>query len=538
MSIIPIRNIAKGGVNTDVDPYNLPFGVWSWGQNVRFRNQAITRAPVFRSAVSGLAESNPRFLSVNSPTSGFDSVIVGYKNGMVSGVSSGVESDLSISGYSTSNSDAPFTSCHLGDVFYINRPDRVPWSLRPSDAIFQTLDNWDTGWRANILRASNSALCAFGITKSGVFYPTMIKTSEFAVVDTVPTTWDETLGTNNATENVLGEMEGQITDAQALGEIMIVYGLNETWTMVLDGSAEIWAYHRIFNDAGAISANCAVEVDKKHFVFGLNDIWVHDGNSKQSICDQRTREFIFSTLNVAQATRCKVVYNKNLKEIYFQYVSGDQYTNFTGADGCNRQAVYHVPTDTWTFDDLPFVFGATMANLDVLQTWDTETPTWNTVGGTWFDQEDSAKKVFVMVGDANTSASLTESLYAFDLQGPGSSVSFAVDTNATKGWKLIRDGIDLDEIGADLKGYKQLSSLYPQARLETGASPLSFSFGSADYFNDDVVMSAPQTYDGSSLYKLDFNSAGRYLSMTITHDDYHWISLTGFDFDLDVLGER
>lgn len=539
MSIFPVRNIAKGGVITDIDPYNLPLGAWSWGQNVRFKNGSITRSPVFRSAVTSLAHTDPRFLTSNLPSAGFDSIFLGYLNGRVSSIVSGAETDLSITGYTNSNSENNYTSCHLGDVAYINRSDRVPWSLRTSDTIFQVLANWDSTWRANILRSSNSALIAFGITKGATSYPTMIKTSEFAIVDTVPSTWDDTVPTNNATENILGEMEGPITEAAALGEIMIVYGFNETWLMQLDpGSQDIWSFHRLFTDAGCLNANCAIEVDKKHYVFGLNDIWTHDGNSKISICDQRTREIIFGSLNVSKANRCRVVYNRSLKEIYFQYVSGDAFINFGGAEGCNRQAVYHIATDTWTFDDLPFIFGAAMANLNVVQNWSTVPGTWTTIGGTWLDQDDSAKRVMCMVGDTNSTYSLTEQLYAFDLQGAGSIVSFPVDTHATKGWTLIRDGIDLDEVGADLQGYKVISSIIPQGRLEAGALPITFSFGSADYFNDNVVMSADQTYDGGSLYKLDYNSAGRYLSMKITHNDYHYINLTGFDFDLDVNGER
>jgi hypothetical protein len=513
------------------------------GVNVRFRNGDITRAPVFRVVDPALSFGSPRFLSVNSPSAGFDGIITGYLNGRVTSIASAIETDLTIAGYSNTNSEAVFTSCHLGDVFYVNRSDRAPWSFKTTDTVMHTLVNWapvSSPWTANIIRASNSALLAFGITQNGVSYPTMVLTSEFAIVDTVPVTWDYTLGTNNATNNVLGEMEGAITDAQALGEIMIVYGLNETWTMVLDGSANIWAYHKLFKGYGAINANCSVEVDKQHFVFGQNDIWKHDGTSPISICDERTREFIFSTLNVSQSNRCFVRFNDRLKELNFAYVSSDSYCAFPAYAGCgaNRQATYHVPTNTWSFDDLPYVFGNAMASVNTVQTWASATATWATIGGTWADQEDSSKKVCVMVGDAASAASLTETLYAFDLQGPGSAVSFSVDTNATKGWSLYRDGIDLDEVGVDLKGYKVLNSVYPQGRLEVGAQPITFSFGSADYFNDAVVMSAPQTWDGGALYKLDYNAAGRYLSMQITHNDYHYAKLTGLDMDMDVLGER
>lgn len=51
-------------------------------------------------------------------------------------------------------------------------------------------------------------------------------------------------------------------------------------------------------------------------------------------------------------------------------------------------------------------------------------------------------------------------------------------------------------------------------------------------------MSPIQTYDGDTLYKLDYNAAGRYLYMQITQDDWHYFSLTGFDFDMFVTGER
>lgn len=500
--------------------------------------QLIAGAPSF---TEGMLNASPRFLAADVPSSGFDSVIVGYLNGRVSSLVSGVETDASISAYTPSSAENVYTSCHLGDVYYVNRGDRAPWALLPTSSTFEVLPNWapvSGPWTADILRASNSALCAYGVTQNGVYSPNMVITSEFTIVDTVPTSWDYTIGTNNATQTVLGEMEGPITDACALGSIIVIYGQNETWVQYLSGDANIWKYDLLFSDRGAINANCAVEVDKKHYVFGLNDIWVHDGNSPMSICDERTREFIFGYLNVASASRCAVTYNKNLKELYFRYMSSDPYCSFSsGADGCNRQAVYHIPSDTWSFDDLPFVFGATMANMDSTATWATIGGTWATVGGTWASQGDSVKKVMTMVGDVNAQYNLTESVYAFDLEGQGSLVALPVDTNATMGWTLIHDGLDLDQIGADLRGYKLISTIYPRLRMETNAVPVSFSFGSADYFNQPVTMSAPQTYDGNTLYKLDYNAAGRYLLMNITHNDYHAISFTGFDVDLDVLGE-
>jgi hypothetical protein len=331
MAIVPVRGLSKYGIITDVDPYDLPPEAWSFGVNVRFHSGSVERAPVFRNILT-LATASPRFCTANTPTNSFSSILVAYLNGSVAKIVSGIETDISISGYTPSDAEAPFTSCHLGDVFYINRNDRVPWALRTADTQFQELANWDNTWRTNILRACGGALCAFNITKGGITFPSMVKTSEFALADTVPSSWDETDPTTNATENILAEMRSGITDAQNLGEEIIIYGLNEAWQMVADGSENIWAYHKLFDDAGSINANCSVEIDRQHYVFGLNDIWRHDGTSKASICDQRVRDFIFSSINMSKSNRCFVYYNSKLKEVYFCYVSDDKGVGFAPVD--------------------------------------------------------------------------------------------------------------------------------------------------------------------------------------------------------------
>lgn len=537
MPIFPIRDLSKYGVITDIDPYGLPTEAWSMAVNVRFHDGSIERGPIFKTAKT-LTNVSPRFVDADSSNTGFSSIIVGSLSGRVTSVQNGNETDLSTTGYVDANAEEPFTSCKLGDVYYVNRGDRVPWSLRVSDTIFQPLANWDSSWRAKLLRACGGALCAFGITKAGVSFPTMVKTSEFALADTVPSSWDETDPTTNATENILAEMKTPIVDAQNLGESMIIYGLNETWAMQADGSDSIWSYHKLFDNKGAINANCSIEVDKKHYVFGLHDVWMHDGISTKSICDKRVKRFIFNSIDMNRANRCFVSYNPLLNEVYFNYVSADAYTGFSPDDGCNRCAAYNISEDTWTFYDLPYVYGMAIANVDTTDTWDSLTNTWASIGGTWLDEQDSLKRIPVFVGDDNAAAGLTRTLYVFDMVGASSYSSLPVNITATKSWLLERSGIDLDEVGADLRGYKLLSSIYPQAHLDPDASPLLFTVGSSDYFNQNPSMAGDQSYDGHSFYKLDYNMAGRWLLIKVHGSDYHYFNLTGFDLDLDVIGER
>jgi hypothetical protein len=542
MPIAPLRNLSEHGIITDVDPYNLPPNAFSGGVNVRFADGGVQRSPVFRN-VANVDESNTRFLFSHLTTDDFDTLYIGSLNGRIASFANGTQTDVSISGYVGSDSEAPFTGVVLGDVVYMNREDRVPWFKTLAASQFAALTNWNSNWRARVMRTCGGALVALGVTKTGVSYPTMVKTSEFATFGAVPSTWDETDPSNNATENVINEMEGSIVDGSTLHTSLYIYGENEVWQMQPVPSNDVFRYTRRFRDAGVINTNCIVEHENKHFVFGPNDIWMHDGVQKVSLCTNRVRNFIFNSLDYSQKERCFVFHNKPLKEIYFCYISGDRFASFIGATGCNRAAVWNysqTQTGTWSFYDLPSAVSAAMTSVDNELTWETipESATWENIGGSWADFSSNLRRVPVFLGTSNSTYGLTRSIYAFDPVGPGSLVPLAVDETATLGWRLERDGVDLDDLGIALTDYKVVNSVYPQARLESGSEPIEFSFGGSDYANIPVEWSDYQTYDGSELYKLDYNMAGRYLAMRIRQEDNKYVNMSGIDFDLDVLGER
>jgi hypothetical protein len=369
----------------------------------------------------------------------------------------------------------------------------------------------------------------------------MVLTSEFAQVATVPTTWNFSLDTNNATQNILAEMEGPIVDAQNFGDGIVIYGYKEAWLMQADGSNDIWSYRKLPFDRGALNANCSVEVGGFHYVFGIDDIWRHDGVSQESLVDQKVRNYIFDSLDLAKASRCFVFLDKARKELRFNYSSGDDMTGFANSDGCNRSAVYDLKENTWTFDDLPYVYGMAPANINTATvTWTSSVDTWATVTGSWLSQGENLKRVTVALGDASTPYSLSRSLYAVDEPGPSAQSALPIDANATVGWRLYRDGIDLDELPdvEDNRGYKYLSRILPQARLEADAEPISFQVGGANNYNDAIEYGDVQTYDASTYTSIDCGITGRYLSLKIEHDDTRWIRLSGYDLDVENLGRE
>lgn len=537
MPLPKLRDLDKYGVIADRDPFDLPLGAWSMALNVRFGDGKVTSAPVWRSVGSVLTNVSPRFLYVANRADNSTSVYVGSMDGTIVDWTPASETDVSITGYVASEVEAAWSGASLAQVVYINREDRVLWALKPSDTEFAAATGWDSTWRAKIVRAYGGAICAFNITKAGTRYPTMVKTSDLVTDPGVePSTWDHTLTTNNATENLLTEMNGEIIDAQPLGNSIVLYSNSETWLMTADGSTNVYSYRKLPFSDGAINTNCAVEVNNRHFVFGSTDIWMHDGLSMESIASGRVRKWIFKSLNAQKADRFFVSHNPQHNTVSFHFASADEYVKFNG-NGCNRAAVYHLGNQTWAFDDCPDVFASGYAKVSLQTlTWDTITSTWDTVGGSWADLEDGFKRTMIYVGGAT--GSLTARVYARDYYGDGSTLSADVDTEATQDGLLLRDGIDLDELDANLRGYKVILAVYPQGRLDAAAAPLSFTMGVTDYPNVPAVYSDAQTYDALENYKLDFTAAGRFLSMRIDYADYKTMSLSGLDVDLDVLGER
>ena len=126
MPIVKLRNLGAQGVITDQDPYALPVGTWSNGVNVRFRNNKITPAPVYRTVKSPLAEADPRYSFTAGIGESNNDLFLGYLSGRVYYYANGTETDYSPVGYVNSNAETNWTSYTIGNVVYVNRADRPP----------------------------------------------------------------------------------------------------------------------------------------------------------------------------------------------------------------------------------------------------------------------------------------------------------------------------------------------------------------------------------------------------------------------------
>jgi hypothetical protein len=356
----------------------------------------------------------------------------------------------------------------------------------------------------------------------------------------IPDSWDETDTTRSAGFNDLVQMQTEIIDGGTLGSNFIIYSSDQVWQMEFVGGTFIFNFRKLFTDSGIINQNCSVEIEGKHFVFGPQDIYAHDGTTKQSICDERVKNFIFKGLNVQNSDRCFVQHNEALNEIYFCYQSGDEHVSFTNATRCNRAAVYNYRNNTWSFMDLPNVSSGTSANVNSVNTYANATSlTYALVGGSYYDQEDNFDVHAIMVGEDNSADGLTsDKLYGIDLADEGK-LTFQLDTEATKPPVLERIGLDLDEAGTAVSSYMVVTRIYPQAdTVNTADTTLTFQFGASDIPRATPTYAASVTFDMASQHKIDSRAAGRYLSYKMTVSDNKDFEFSGFDLDVTPTGAR
>jgi hypothetical protein len=525
MTIVPIRDIGKLGVNTDWSPVDLPVEAWTMGSNVRFCNNRIQRGPIFSKVGNLILNTSPSYCISYKLLNNSSQFLVLNTNGTITNWqastpgSNPTETNISPSSYTPSSNTAPFTATICNDVVYVNRADRAPWYKTTGGSQFAVLPVWDSTWTCGALRSFNDTLVAINLIKGGVSYPTMVKTSDFVLYDTTPGAWVAAT-TNSATENVLGDLQDPLIDGLALRDRFILYAQNETWVMTVRGDALVYNYSCLFKNRGIINQNCVAEYNNTHYVFGNDDIWTHDGYGNKSIALGRVRDFIYNNLVRSQRYQFFVVNNAKQGEVMFCYVSADPYCYFPisgtiGYPGCNRAAVYNYIFDTWYFYDLPYITGAAVGVTYSGSTYNNMVSlTYDSVGGTYNSYYDGSQLFLQTVGTSIGSVSSSVRLFEAPNIALGSGV---LDTVATAPVYLENKLMDMDEIAKELRGYKIVNQMWPEATFASGAPVMTFTWGSSDAPNTQAVYDHDMTFDGVTLNKLDFNAPGKYLSLKITY---------------------
>ncbi len=556
MPILPFRNLADLGTLTDPSPYELPPNAWSGGSNVRYSAKKVMRAPVFR-IIQDALPITPSFVTSYLPASGFDSIVVVDNSGTVYMVNeTGTITNVTPTAgtFPTFTTAAPWTATALGDVLYLNNPDcPMPFYFGPSSTIFAALPNWPTSstvlasgahagtTSCRVMRAFSDYLIALNVTEGAVpaTVGQMVKWSDLTLAGQVPDSWDPTDATKSAGENTIEQMTTPILDGLPLRGAFVIYTTDQVWIMELSGSQSIFQWSMLFSTGGILNTNCVAEVNGQHYVFGANDIYVHDGVNKQSIAQDRVKDYIFSSLNQQLSNLCFVQHMPEYDEVAFCFVSGSSDVAYTTTTGCNRAAVYNYAGNTWSFRDLPCCVGATAANVNqILKFSDCGLPdTFGNMGGTFYSQRSNIILHTVFAGQAQSGLFANSRVYGYDFINSGTLLARPMASDANAPPVLLRTGLDLDGEGGDLQTYKMVRRMFPQVGVAED-TPISIKVGGQNYPSGPISWSPLISFDPTQDYKVDLRVGGRYLAVQFQIPSNTDFEVAGFDLDVYSAGSR
>lgn len=438
-----------------------------------------------------------------------------------------------------------------GNIVITNGVDQPQYWGIDSAVAMQDLNNLGAGaekWPANYLAAFiapfGKYLVAGNITKAGTQYPHLIKWSHPADPGSMPLKWDPTNAANDAGEYPLTDSEGAVVFGLGLGRQFMIYKEDCIIKMRWVGGNYIFNFDDKLSDVqGLLAANCACSFGSNlssHFCIGQDDVFVHNGQTIESVVDKKLRQWLFNNIDITNYQRCFVVPNYAYSEVWlcFPEQGAEQPTlaltwNWTdGSVGVRellRKSTGAAVRGTAALNGTPCIAVGTISDTSVepwsdAGTWDSDTTIWDSrvfspIFSRMIMADRSATKLIYRMDSSNK-------FDGTDFEGRLTRVGLAVTGKDRQGnWKV------------DSESEKLIQSLYPRVTGEPGAT-IYFSIGVQEKTEDSVTWSAEQPYVIGTTEHCEFFESGKVFSVRMRAPEGKQVTFLGYELEVDLIGKR
>lgn len=518
--IIPVNEVGKYGIISDVATTALPLNAWTSCQNVRFR-EGLAEKFLGHGSVLGTPSVVPYWLlpvpkSVNST---FWLLAGSTKVYCVEGTTHTNITRVSGGDYSSSGA-RHWTGGILGNVPIIHNAADVPQVWAPSDASTPliALANWPSGMTARSLRVFKQFLVAMNVTKGGVNYPQMVKWSHPADPGAVPSSWDETDPTVDAGEYTLSEEGDPVLDSLPLRDVNVLYKNTCVYGMQYIGGVSIFRFVKLFASFGMISKRCvATFKDDSHLVFTGEDVVLHNGQTATSMLSDRLREFLRQHFGSTLFEQSFLVVNREYKEVWVCFPE-------SGSSFCNLALIWNWQYNTWTVRDLPQISfaaeGVIVDSAPSADLWSNDSDTWASDTTFWslLDAQPEKRRLLLASGGETK-------LYKAD-EG-----ELAGSSTMTARLEKLSFGLPAKvDAPPDISSIKQINSVWPRITGTTGGTVL-ISLGSQVAPDAPIVWNPAQVFTIGTSKRIDGPCSGVLLSIKFeSTTDIRW-KLSGYDIN-------
>lgn len=568
MPIMRVRGAGKLGVIKDLPSFELPPEAWTDAQNVRFRYGSIEKMGGYEPVLTDPSNGAP--LSIVQ-RSNMDSIIYGTSDSImiVEGSSHRKVNARTFNeegeetGFETYSASPESTWYYttLSNSIVMNTPLNDPQGMRPFDSYFIKLPGWGepqgpdvekpdpdkpdgppiitpskkVDWKAGRIRAYRNYLVALDMVEGGISLPQRVRWSNVSYVNDLPPDWTENDETKDGGFNDLSDANGKVVDGCPLRDTFVVYTDQETYLMDYVGGILIFNFRKLFSDSGLLAPECVAEFEGKHFVIAQNDIFVHNGSSRQPVASGRLKEFLINEISSVNPYATKVTPIPSSKEIWVSYVApgspADSYA-------CNKAAIWNWEYDTWSFYELPDLYDLNMALPQ-----DPDAREWEDYGEVDRDEWDSAVQEEVrwseygkdFINRVLYGASSHKTLYLLDEGETLKSYASGVTVESPLVAVLERTHLDMDEVVESTRVYKLIKNIVPQFR---GEGNISVFVGGSMNATSPPDWSDYSIFDIEEDVKVDCFSNNRYPSIKFIDYGLGTWYLTGYDINFVQEGNR
>ena len=528
MPIVTVTNVGALGIMHDIPSYELPPEAFTLGANVRFKDN---RAEKFlgHKAVFGAPSGAPYFLLCCPSSSAVHWLYGGLTKVWGTDMTSHADISKTATTYTT-NQDTKWNGVMFGGIPVINNGNEVPqvWAPISLTQLLIDIPNWGTWPTANtrcrVLRSFRNFLIAMDITEASRD-PLALAWSHPAPAGAVPSSWNYTDPTKDATKIQLSESGGAILDCLRLGGTNVVYKEDWIYSMQFVGGEEIFRFDTAFRDIGMMATNCMAFVPGRgHLVVTHDDIVIHDLKNMRSILDGRRRTTLFATIDASSKQRSFVVVDYKRTEVWFCYPE-------TGAVQPTRALTWNWVTEQLGDRQL----GAETAHIGlgvvnpsaVANTWDSDGNSWDSDLTIW-DQRtyDPAFTSMLMGRSAATAA-----LYLADEtnQFAGSNFTSFVER---KGISIVgKDRQGNPKV--DLNSVKFISRVLP--RMKASGAVQIYVGGQMDK-EAAIQWNGPFNFNPNTDLEIFADVTARLPAIRVESTaDVSW-ELYGYDLDMKIIG--
>ena len=371
------------GINLDQPDDFVPTDQFGGGVNVTFRSSLINRAGGFKSIWQDV---NPLPLAPDhllyAPFQGTAYWLMMSNSGDVFSTDGTTHTDIGPTPAIPAGDDNSWTSGELNGLAVFNNAEIAPhyWPGSPQEAALP-LPDFPESTTCYSIRPYKFHLIAMQINGPQGLDPSLLLWSDAAAPGQVPQSWTPGPG-SEAGDNVLGDETGALIDGLGLRDDFIIYKQRSVYIMSYIAGDEVMAFRKLFTNLGALNRNCIAEHQGRHYVLGDGDLYIHDGQTIQSIADSRVKRAFFAAIDERFFRSAYIAINKVENEVYFVAPTGGQ------AEG-RVAVIYDIDADSWGIRDIPSCPHAAAGTViessqpGIAQDWDTFPTFWNFANRKW-----------------------------------------------------------------------------------------------------------------------------------------------------------